>query len=99
MAPIWNHAKGCQTGWGATCAKHFDEGSAMTVQCKKQIGYGTGKNMKTDDETRYLLKAWLIMGLDIAFDDKRGKFKHVFQSDPTACTMSEAELDKRAWGC
>lgn len=76
LAPIFRDA--VQVGWGATCGRHCDAGSA--VVCKKQLGYKGRKRLDivlSQAECLAKVKRWLVQGCAIGSDDPLAQTTHV----------------------
>ena len=70
IAEIWHG--GVHIGWGGTCRCHTNGWNPLQV-CKKALLFGDN----TSDETRCLIKQWLIMGQAISPSSYNGKMRHV----------------------
>ena len=96
LAPIFNFGE--QTGWGATCACHYNDAeraAGKTFKCKKYLGTSAGRSHA---ETRLLVMQWLVRGgRDIPRDHPTGRTEHVIKMDPKRFErMEEAELERLA---
>jgi hypothetical protein len=81
------------TGWGGNCHRHSNAAQSKNTACKKEFAY-IGH---TSDQTRCLVKKWLLMGVDIPSDDPSGRKKHVLDVQRDHIPLcDEAELDAEA---
>lgn len=93
IAPIVSHE--VQVGWGATCKGHVNHGDA--VACKKQLIYGSVVPLP-DAECKRRVKAWLLAGVGIPFDNPDGNARglHLAVAPRDLPLVSDAEMQRLA---
>ena len=90
LASVWKG--GVQIGWGGACACHSNTWQP-DIACKKQLTFAAN----TSDDTRCLVKQWLLLGITIPRDAWNGQYRHVRSIKRVDIALRpEDELDAEA---
>ena len=89
ISPV--NRQGIHTGWGGNCLCHTNGGGGNP--CQKNMAFGAN----TSQETRCLIKKWLLMGRDIATAGPQSRTQHAIDIRRSMIPLEdEASLDALA---